>query len=65
MELDLSLGVYESFSKRCCEGWDIYSRDGEGVLQVDYGMNIEIQYNPVTIEQYALVYYNTYKNERR
>lgn len=39
---------------------DIYPFDEQGIVQVDYGNEIGIQYNPVTIAQYALANYVKY-----
>lgn len=40
--------------------WDSYEHDNNGLPMVNYGSDIGMQYNPVTIEQYALVMYNLY-----
>ncbi|WP_306666879.1 D-glucuronyl C5-epimerase family protein [Phascolarctobacterium faecium] len=40
--------------------WDSYEHDHNGLPMVNYGSDIGVQYNPVTIEQYALVMYNLY-----
>lgn len=43
------------------EEWEqLYIIDDNGVVCVDYGGDIGIQYNPTTIAQYALACYNNY-----
>jgi len=40
--------------------WEHYLFDEQGIVQVDYENEIGIQYNPVTIAQYALANYEQY-----
>ena len=40
--------------------WEHYPFDEQGIVQVDYGNEIGIQYNAVTIAQYALANYKKY-----
>jgi len=58
-----SLGSY-TLNPQCSlepEDWeDLYLFDEQGIVQVDYKGEIGIQYNPVTIAQYALASYEQY-----
>lgn len=65
MSKNVKGSIYETFSQFHPNAWDIYERDYCGVLQVDYGKEIGQQYNPVTIEQYALVCYNEFLKTRK
>lgn len=45
--------------------WDYYEHDYNGLPMVNYEGKIGVQYNPVTIEQYALVMYNLYMDSQK
>lgn len=57
-----SLGSY-TLNPQCSlepEDWEHHPFDEQGIVQVEHGEEKSIQYNPVTIAQYALANYEQY-----
>ena len=45
-------------------GWEVFPKDKNGVIMVNYGGTIGTQYNPTTISQYAQSRYSLYEQTK-